>query len=86
LQNAEASSGEMRANLLELEGLGKLMEFLPIERKFKAQFAEFSPQGRVENLQAQWQTDDDKRLSYRVKGTFGELSLLQVGRLPGFSA
>ncbi len=85
LQNAASSSGEMRANLLELEGLGKLMEYLPIEHEYKTRFTEFSPQGRVENLQAQWQTDDDRQLHYKVKGKFGDLSLQRVGNLPGFS-
>lgn len=84
-QESAGSSGEMRANLLELEGLGKLMEYLPLQRKIKEQFAEFSPQGSVANLQAKWQTDADKQLRYRVKALFGELSLLRVGKLPGFS-
>lgn len=85
LNEAGASSGEMRANLLELEGLGKLMAYLPVEREFKKQFAEFSPQGHVENLLLQWQTDSDKQLRYKMKGRFSELSLQRVGKLPGFS-
>lgn len=85
LQEAETSTGEMRANLLELEGLGRLMEYLPVERGFKKQFAEFSPQGRVENLLLQWQFDTKQQLHYKVKGRFNELSLQRVGKLPGFS-
>jgi len=85
VQESGASSGEMRANLLELEGLGKLLEYLPLEPKFKQQFAEFSPQGSVANLQAKWQTDADKQFHYKVKALFGELSLQRVGKLPGFS-
>ena len=84
-QQSGASSGEMRANLLELEGLGKLLEYLPVERKYKEQFAEFSPHGSVTNLQAKWQTDADKQLHYKVKAVFGELSLQRVGNMPGFS-
>jgi uncharacterized protein (TIGR02099 family) len=85
LQEAESSTGEVRANLLELEGLGKLLDYLPLQRSFKDRFAEFSPQGRVENLHAQWQAGSNKRLHYSVKGRFGELSLQRVGKLPGFS-
>ncbi len=85
VQESGASSGELRANLLELEGLGKLMEYLPLERKYKEQLAEFSPQGSVTNLQAKWQTGADKQLHYKVKALFGELSLQRVGKLPGFS-
>lgn len=84
-QESGASSGEMRANLLELEGLGTLLEYLPLEPKFKQQFAEFSPHGSVANLQAKWQTDADKQLHYKVKALFGELSLQRVGNLPGFA-
>jgi uncharacterized protein (TIGR02099 family) len=84
-QDAEFSTGEVRANLLELEGLGKLLDYLPLERKLKDQFAEFSPHGRIENLQAKWQVDAEKKLHYKAKAKFEELSLLRVGKLPGFS-
>ena len=85
LQDAESSSGEIRANLIELEGLAKMMEYLPLDRRFKLKYAEFSPQGVVQNLQAKWQADADKKPHYQVKGKFGELSLKRVGKLPGFS-
>ena len=78
-------SGEIRANFLELEGLGKLMEYLPLEQKLKNQLAEFSPQGNVSNLQAKWQIGTDNKVQYKVKGLFGDLSLSRVGNLPGFS-
>ena len=81
----KAFSGELRANLLELEGLGKLMEYLPLEPTFKKRFVEFAPQGRVENIRALWQGGNDKKLRYKIKGKFVELSLHQVGELPGFS-
>ena len=84
-QESGASSGEMNANFLELEGLGKLLEYLPLERKLKQQFAEFSPQGSVANLHAKWQTDAGKQLHYKVKAQFDKLSLQRVETLPGFS-
>jgi uncharacterized protein (TIGR02099 family) len=79
------SSGEMKANLLELNGLIKLLEFLPLERQIKEQFAEFSPQGKVSNLQAKWEIDAEKLLHYRIKARFAELALQRVGKMPGFS-
>lgn len=85
IQESGVTSGEVQANLLELEGLGKLLEYLPVERKIKNQFAEFSPQGRVDNLQAKWQLGTDRQLHYKVKGKFAEMSLLRVGKIPGFS-
>ena len=85
VQDKQAASGEVNANFLELEGLGKLLEYLPVERKFKKQFAAFSPHGRVENLKAKWQTGTDDKLSFKVKGKFSALSLQRVDNLPGFS-
>ena len=85
LQDAESSSGEIRANLIELEGLAKMMEYFPLDQKFKLAYAEFSPQGIVKDLQAKWQTDAGRLLQYKLQGKFGELSLKQVGKLPGFS-
>ena len=77
--------GEVQANLLELQGFGHLMEYLPLDQKFKKQFVEYSPKGRVEKLQASWKVDEDKQLSYQIAGNFNELSMQRVGSLPGFS-
>lgn len=85
IDNIGKSSGEARANLLELDGFGKLLEYLPVERSFKAQFAEFSPKGSISGLQMTWSGGNDKKLHYRLKGRFAELSLQRVGKLPGFS-
>lgn len=80
-----ATSGEVNANILELEGLGKLLDYLPLERSFKKKFAEYSPQGKVENLKAKWHTGENNYLSFKVKGKFAALSLQRVANLPGFS-
>ena len=85
LQDLKSSSGEIRANLLELDGLGKLMEFLPLERKLKTQFAEYSPQGSISNLQAKWKNDNDQQLHFKLKAKFSNMALQRVGKLPGFS-
>jgi uncharacterized protein (TIGR02099 family) len=85
MQDIRTSTGEIRANLLELDGLGKLMEFLPIEKKLKEQLAEFSPQGSISNLQAKWNFDNDKQLHYKLKAKLSEMALQRVGKLPGFS-
>jgi uncharacterized protein (TIGR02099 family) len=76
--------GELRANLLELQGLGQLMEYLPLEPKFKKQFAEYAPQGRVEKLKASWAMQDEG-FKFRIAGKFDNLSMRRVDKLPGFS-
>lgn len=77
--------GEVRANLLELSDFNSLMEFLPLERQLKQQFAEYAPRGRIENLLAQWEIAADQGLHYELKARFNQLALHQVGNLPGFS-
>ncbi len=37
LQGKESSSGDIRANLIELDGLAKMMEYLPLDSQFKKQ-------------------------------------------------
>ncbi len=85
LQEIESSSGNIRANLIELDGLAKMMEYLPLDSQFKNKYAEFSPQGIVEGLQLKWQADAPGQLHYKVKGRFDGLSLQRVGKMPGFS-
>lgn len=84
-QVGQGSSGEIRANLLELEGLGKLIEYLPLEEKYKNKFVDYSPKGTVKNLQASWYSEAGNNLHYKIKTQFDELSLQRVGNLPGFS-
>jgi uncharacterized protein (TIGR02099 family) len=84
-QENNPATGALRANLLDLESLKKLMDYLPLERSFKNQFAEYLPQGRIENLKADWQFGNDKDLHYKVQGKFSDLSLQRVGKVPGFS-
>ena len=84
-QQGAISSGELRASLLELDGLGKLMEYLPLDKKLKDKYVEFLPKGRLENVLAQWQAGRDGKAHYKVKGKFADLSLRKVGEMPGFS-
>lgn len=85
LQDAEASSGDIRANLIELDGLAKMMKYLPLDRDIKARYAEFSPQGSVKNLRVEWQAKAGQQLQYKVAGKFDDLSLQRVEKVPGFS-
>ena len=91
----EATASELRANLLQLESLTSLANFLPLEAGLRAKLDAYAPRGRVSNLNAQWQgtfekSDSHETLnykiqSYKIKGKFENLALRQVGALPGFS-
>ena len=84
-KDAQAASGEMRANNLELINLTSLTDFLPLERNLKQHLAEFAPQGRISDLHAKWQGNAGKLLHYDIKARFDGMSLRRVGDLPGFS-
>ncbi|MDO8293263.1 MAG: YhdP family protein [Gallionella sp.] len=91
----QPAASELRANLLQLESLTSLANFLPLEAGLRAKLDAYAPRGRVSNLNAQWQgtfeksdsheTLNDKIPSYKIKGQFENLALRQVGALPGFS-
>ncbi len=79
------TSGEVRANRLELVNLANLSDFLPLDHSLKQQLAEYAPRGIVSDLQAEWQGGTGKPLHYQVKARFDDLSLQRVGKVPGFS-
>lgn len=81
----QPASGEIRANLLQLENLASLAKFLPMEPDQRARLDAYEPRGKVSNLDAQWQGSPDKQGTYKIKGHFDSLAVNQVGKIPGFS-
>lgn len=84
-QDAKPASGEIRANLLQLETLVSLVNFVPIPADLRAELDSFAPRGKVENLRAQWQGTPQHLDGFSLKGNFQNIALRQVGKLPGFS-
>jgi uncharacterized protein (TIGR02099 family) len=82
---AKASSGEIRANLLHLETLVNLANFVPIPKNLRTQLDAYAPRGKVENLQLQWQSDGQLAQRFKVHAQMHDMALQQVGTLPGFS-
>ncbi|MDD2915980.1 MAG: YhdP family protein [Gallionella sp.] len=82
--NSSAST-ELRANLLQLESLAGLANFLPLDARLRAQLDDYAPRGRVSNLNVQWQGSSGKLDSYKIKGKFENLAVRKVGDMPGFS-
>lgn len=83
--DSQFGRGEVRANFLELADFGTLMEYLPLSRQLKQQLAEYAPRGRVENLQALWESAAGRNLHYELRARFDRLALHRAGNLPGFS-
>ena len=86
--NGQIATSELRANLLQLESLAALANFMPLEADFRTRLAAYAPAGRVSNLNVQWQGKperDYKILNYQIKGKFENMALRQVGSSPGIS-
>ncbi|OIQ96490.1 hypothetical protein GALL_215310 [mine drainage metagenome] len=84
-QGARYSSGEIKANLLDLGDIAVLASYLPLGQELKSQIAEASPQGRIADLHALWQSNAGTSLRYEIKARFSGLSVHRFGDLPGFS-
>ncbi len=86
----QLSSNEIRANLLQLESLAGLANFLPLPPDLRAKLNVYAPKGRVTDLDVQWQEKAQQSaelniLNYKIKGKFENMALRQVGSLPGIS-
>lgn len=79
------AGGELRANLLQLESLVSLANFLPLDTALRAQLNSYAPRGHVANLEMRWQGEPEKLTAYKIKGQFENLAMQQVGHMPGFS-
>ncbi len=82
---AQLASGELRANLLQLETLGNLANFVPIPKTLRTQLDAYAPRGKVANLQLQWQSSADTPPTFQVHAQLHNMALQQVGKIPGFS-
>lgn len=85
-QDGQIASGEIRANLLQLETLVSLANFVPIPADLRGKLDAFAPRGKVDGLKAQWQGTPQQLSGFSIQGKFRDIALRQVGRLPGFSA
>ncbi|NNM69985.1 MAG: TIGR02099 family protein [Gallionella sp.] len=84
-QAKQPASGEIRANVLQLETLVSLANFVPIPADLRAELDAFAPRGKVDNLKVQWQGTPQHLSGFLIKGQFQNIALRQVGKLPGFS-
>ncbi len=83
--NGQPASGEVRANLLQLESLAGLANYLPLEADLRARLGTYAPRGEVSNLDVQWFGTLENLGHLKIKGQFKNMAMRQVGTLPGFS-
>jgi uncharacterized protein (TIGR02099 family) len=83
-KNERPAQGEMRANVLHLETLVSLANFIPLPKEWRAQLDGFAPQGKVSALDVSWSGNGKLPQHFKVKGQFEHFGLAQFGQLPGF--
>jgi uncharacterized protein (TIGR02099 family) len=75
----------VRANVLQLETLVTLANFVPIPADLRTQLVAYAPRGKVNNLKLQWQMGDVQSHHFKVQAEVQKMALRQVGRVPGFT-
>lgn len=79
------ATGTLRTNLLQLETLVSLANFLPLDAQLRTQLNAYAPRGHVSDLDVNWRGTPEKLIGYQIKGQFDNLAMQQVGAMPGFS-
>jgi uncharacterized protein (TIGR02099 family) len=78
-------SGELQASVLDLGPLMALADHLPIEPELRKEFDRYAPRGNVHDVVVKWNGSWPRPGQYSVKGSFANLGLNAVGRMPGFA-
>ena len=77
--------GEFRTNLLDFGALASVASHLPLPAEIHERLRLFAPQGRLTELDLNWQGPVDQPQRWRVKGAFAGLALAAYRELPGFT-
>ena len=83
--DARAESGEVRIDALELQPLALLGEYLPLPPQLRKFLADAAPQGKVSDMQVDWQGSLPNPQRFSARGRFDQLGMRAHARLPGFS-
>jgi uncharacterized protein (TIGR02099 family) len=76
-------SGIATANFLDLEALGRLADYLPLDARSRELLATHQPAGRISDLKASWEAGADRLLRYGLKARFDGLGMKAAGYVPG---
>ncbi|MBN9329053.1 MAG: TIGR02099 family protein [Comamonas sp. SCN 67-35] len=70
-----AQHGELRADVLDLALLTRIATRVPLDRELREALERYTPEGRVQQLQASWQGAPDALTGYSAKGRVSALAL-----------
>lgn len=82
-QENAAVDGQFKANLLDLEVLSRLANYLPLDLRSRQLLQNYAPQGRIAELQTRWTWRDETLQRYALAGSFAEMGVRAVGYFPG---
>ena len=84
-QGRKGIGGEASFSFVDLETLGRLAEYLPLDARSRELLATHQPRGRLIDLAARWQMDGERMDRYALSGRFESMGLRAAGYFPGGS-
>jgi uncharacterized protein (TIGR02099 family) len=84
-EGAKPQSGSFSANLLELEPLAHLAEFLPLPADVRKLLADLAPRGNLLDARLDWSGELPDRAAYTARMRFAGLGAKAWGAVPGFA-
>ena len=80
----QPARGEVSANGLDLDVLGRLAGYLPLDGGTRKALADYAPTGRIFDLRLGWKGEAGALSAFNVRARFEGLGLRAQGYFPGF--
>ena len=82
--NDKSGSGKLNLNVLDLETLMNLVEYLPVQVSLRERLDELSPIGEIRDIQAEWNGEWATPTQFNIKGGFTNLGMKKFYPIPAF--
>ena len=82
--NDKSGSGRLDLNVLDLETLMNLVEYLPVQVSLRERLDELSPIGEIRDVQAEWNGEWPTPSQFNIKGGFTNLGMKKFYPIPAF--
>lgn len=81
----QLAKGQININLLSLEQIVGLTEYIPLDSSIREKVIGFSPSGKVSNLNAEWVGELEGPDTFKIRGQLDDITIQQVGDFPGIT-
>lgn len=82
---AQPARGALSADLIELEPLAQLAEYLPFPRDLRRLLAQLAPQGRLRDVDFSWSGELPDQARFEARARFDALTMAPWRAIPGFA-